>query len=291
MLILQERCFLAGTRTRIYRFFTSIRNTTRRSKKKIEECKLRKLVQDQKLVLVLDLDHTLVHCTEKESDKVVDNIFFLPTTQQKKYFLKLRPGLVQFLSSLKDRYELYVYTLASREYATKVLSLIDEKSAFFRKERIITREDIQPGSLKKLTHILPFSSSMVVILDDREDVWVNGTQNLIKAETFCYFETDLPVHATVSGELTLNSNDCYLERILPVLMDIHTEFYNGSQENRDIKDILHKFKRRSVPQNRPVKKLKYSTIKWASEDEELALMIEAGILRNKMLENVKEGLS
>jgi len=192
---------------------------------------------------------------------------------------------------LKDRYELYVYTLASREYATKVLSLIDEKSAFFRKERIITREDIQPGSLKKLTHILPFSSSMVVILDDREDVWVNGTQNLIKAETFCYFETDLPVHATVSGELTLNSNDCYLERILPVLMDIHTEFYNGSQENRDIKDILHKFKRRSVPQNRPVKKLKYSTIKWASEDEELALMIEAGILRNKMLENVKEGLS
>lgn len=94
------------------------------------------------------------------------------------YYVKPRPGLANFLRSLSDKYELHVYTMGTRSYADCVCRLVDPDGSLFG-TRILSRDE--NGSLvqKSLTRLFPMDTSMVVIIDDRGDVW-QWSPNLIK---------------------------------------------------------------------------------------------------------------
>ncbi|KAF6003858.1 RNA polymerase II [Cyanidiococcus yangmingshanensis] len=112
------------------------------------------------------------------------------------YYIKLRPGLRQFLRNVASRFELHIYTMGSRPYADAIASIIDPDKRLFQ-GRITSRDDFEDGRLnqKNLKHVFPCDDSMVLVVDDREDVWIaqdaaskaRHFPNLIKARPYFFF--------------------------------------------------------------------------------------------------------
>jgi len=101
------------------------------------------------------------------------------------YYVKPRPGLQLFLAELAEKYEMYVYTMGTRSYAECVCRLVDPQGNLFG-ARILSRDE--NGSLlqKSLKKLFPMDTSMVVIIDDRADVW-KWSPNLLKVVPFDFF--------------------------------------------------------------------------------------------------------
>ena len=72
----------------------------------------------KKFTLVLDLDETLI------SFKIINNM-------KNKGILRLRPGLYEFLLSIKPNFELIIFTSATKEYADPLIDAIEKKMKYF----------------------------------------------------------------------------------------------------------------------------------------------------------------
>ncbi|PWN37086.1 FCP1-like phosphatase, partial [Meira miltonrushii] len=162
----------------------------------------RRLLEQRKLALIVDLDQTIIHATvdptvgEWMKDQsnanykaLADVGKFLLGVDGKAdgcwYYVKPRPGLQNFLTQLSERYELHVYTMGTRTYAESVCRLVDPDGSLFG-ARIISRDE--NGSLlqKSLSKLFPMDTSMVAIIDDRADVW-QWSPNLVRVTPFDFF--------------------------------------------------------------------------------------------------------
>ncbi|GAA5944378.1 uncharacterized protein JCM15063_000934, partial [Sporobolomyces koalae] len=94
------------------------------------------------------------------------------------YYIKMRPGLASFLSRISQIYEMHVYTMGTRAYAIEVCKVIDPTGALFG-GRILSRDESGSMTRKSLQRLFPCDTNMVVIIDDRADVW-DGSPNLVK---------------------------------------------------------------------------------------------------------------
>jgi len=105
-------------------------------------------MQTRKLVLVCDLDQTLVHASIEPSieelmeagDPRVKDVHRLLIPGNKPHFIRLRPYLREFFQSLRDYYEFHIYTFGSRAYASQVASVLDIEKTLFQ-DRIISRDE------------------------------------------------------------------------------------------------------------------------------------------------------
>ena len=69
-----------------------------------------------------------------------------------------------------------------------IAQLIDPSGRYFH-GRILSRSDCPAGlKQKELRRLFPCGVSMVAVLDDREDVWLNSLDNLIKIEPYKFLE-------------------------------------------------------------------------------------------------------
>ena len=92
--------------------------------------------------------------------------------------LECRPGLSGFLQKMSEMFELHVYTAGTRTYANAICSCIDPTGKLFS-ERILSRNESGSASTKSLKRLFPTDESMVVVIDDRWEVWAHG-KNLVK---------------------------------------------------------------------------------------------------------------
>ncbi|TIA82051.1 hypothetical protein E3P98_01697 [Wallemia ichthyophaga] len=161
------------------------------------------LLKSSKLSLIVDLDQTVIHATVDPTVQswlddpslvypgALDDIHkfklddFTPLNQSCSYFVKFRPGLIDFLHELNHLYELHVYTMGTKSYAAAVCQLIDPTGSLFS-ERILTRDDSGSFTSKSLLRLFPTDTSMCVIIDDRADVW-SDSPNLVKCNPFEFF--------------------------------------------------------------------------------------------------------
>ena len=123
-----------------------------------------RLHESQRLMLVLDLDHTLLHAVD---DKAASELFDLSQRQQKGelgdmltphqaanladvhqirvggqlHHVKFRPGLQGLLNACKPLFDMYVYTQGTRPYADAVLEVLDPDNSLFQR-RAITRSSV-----------------------------------------------------------------------------------------------------------------------------------------------------
>ncbi|OBZ79019.1 RNA polymerase II subunit A C-terminal domain phosphatase [Grifola frondosa] len=181
---------------------------------RIEQETAEHLYTSRKLSLIVDLDQTIVHATvdptvqkpETESDNATEdevNPNWDALKDVKKfrlgpealgqphqrggkgkekiieqegcmYYIKPRPGLHDFLLTLATKYEMHVYTMGTRAYAEEVCAAIDPQSNIFG-GRILSRDESGSMTQKSLQRLFPSDQSMVVIIDDRADVW-DGVQ-------------------------------------------------------------------------------------------------------------------
>ncbi|KAK9764920.1 CTD phosphatase Fcp1 [Basidiobolus ranarum] len=75
--------------------------------------------------------------------------------------------------------------MGTRNYASAVATVIDPDQEFF-KERILSRDESGSMTQKTIQRLFPCDTSMVVIIDDRGDVW-EWSPNLIKVNPYDFF--------------------------------------------------------------------------------------------------------
>ncbi|KAK7023823.1 RNA polymerase II subunit A C-terminal domain phosphatase [Favolaschia claudopus] len=101
------------------------------------------------------------------------------------YYIKRRPGWEAFLEDMATKYQMHVYTMGTRAYAEKVCALIDPTGKIFG-GRLLSRDESGSLTQKSLQRLFPSDTSMVVIIDDRADVW-EWSPNLIKVVPYDFF--------------------------------------------------------------------------------------------------------
>ncbi|KAL4705546.1 hypothetical protein ACJJTC_006874 [Scirpophaga incertulas] len=158
-----------------------------------------RLLKDKKLVLLVDLDQTLVHTT---NDNVPPNLkgvlhFFLrgPGSHGRWCHTKLRPKTQEFLESASKIYELHVCTFGARQYAHAIADLLDPEKKYFS-HRILSRDECFDPRTKSanLKALFPCGDNMVCIIDDREDVWRHAS-NLIHVRPYSFFQSTGDINA------------------------------------------------------------------------------------------------
>jgi RNA polymerase II subunit A-like phosphatase len=167
-----------------------------------EEAK-RRLLESRKLSLVVDLDQTIIHATvdptvaEWQRDPANPNYEAVKNVRSFQliddgpggrgcwYYIKLRPGLEEFLEEISKTYELHIYTMGTRAYAQNIAKLVDPQQKIFG-DRILSRDESGSMVVKNLQRLFPVDTDMVVIIDDRGDVW-KWSENLIKVIPYDFF--------------------------------------------------------------------------------------------------------
>ncbi|KAI8137845.1 hypothetical protein BJV82DRAFT_633442 [Fennellomyces sp. T-0311] len=171
---------------------------SRKEAERLEQENADRLLEHRKLSLILDLDQTVVHATwdptvgdwmndeNNTNHPATKDIrrFTLPGSSLM-YYIKLRPGLSEFLKQVSELYELHIYTMGTRHYADAVAREIDPEDTLFR-GRILSRDESGSVTQKKIQRLFPCDTSMVVVLDDRSDVW-SFSPNLIKIKPYEFF--------------------------------------------------------------------------------------------------------
>lgn len=170
---------------------------------RVEDAAKRRLLASKKLSLVVDLDQTIIHAavdpTIAEWQKDRDNpnyeavkdvrAFQLiddgPGMRGCWYYIKLRPGLMDFLERISKLYELHIYTMGTRQYAQQIAKIVDPTRKYFG-DRILSRDESGSMTAKSLQRLFPVDTKMVVIIDDRGDVW-KWSDNLVKVAPFDFF--------------------------------------------------------------------------------------------------------
>ena len=125
---------------------------------KIDEEAKHRLLSSRKLSLVVDLDQTIIHAavdpTIAEWMKDKDNPNYEAVKDVRSfqlvddgpgmrgcwYYIKLRPGLEDFLDHISQLYELHIYTMGTRQYAQQVANIVDPHRKYFG-DRILSRDE------------------------------------------------------------------------------------------------------------------------------------------------------
>ena len=130
---------------------------------------------DTQLILIIDLDLTLVHAIHDDDAITLFNqwmssvkdehwireiqaqltsleLFYIDDSGSSRFsnlLMKTRPGIITLLHELAARYELIVYTQGEVQYAEQVMKILDPDDSLF-KGRFIARGDPQGEPQKKL---------------------------------------------------------------------------------------------------------------------------------------------
>lgn len=192
---------------------------SRAEAERIDQETTTRLLEQRKLALIVDLDQTIIHVTvdptvrewaqdvtnpnwhalrdivafqlgadgktvshQPEPLRADDATSFATGGDEDGcwYFVKLRPHLAAFLATLAEKFELHVYTMGTRSYADCICRIVDPDGKLFG-ARILSRDENESMVQKSLARLFPINTSMVVIIDDRADVWA-WSPNLIKVD-------------------------------------------------------------------------------------------------------------
>ena len=93
-----------------------------------------RLTQDRKLVLLVDLDQTLIHTTNDSIPPNLKDVYHFQLYGQNSpwYHTRVRPGTASFLQRVSALYELHICTFGARLYAHTIAAYLDPDKKFFR---------------------------------------------------------------------------------------------------------------------------------------------------------------
>ncbi|XP_034035966.1 CTD small phosphatase-like protein 3 [Thalassophryne amazonica] len=167
--------------------------------------------------LVVDLEETLMFSSLNVIERA--DYTFHTTFQDHKYkvYLILRPRVKEFLQSVAKIYELFVYTCAKKDYAEKILDILDPQRKLFRHR--LYQEDCACvlGHYIKDLSILERDLAKTVVLDNAPHTYPYHLMNTIPIKSW-------------SGE----EEDRELQKLIPYLEKLSTA--------EDFREVLKKRK-------------------------------------------------
>ncbi|WCJ29131.1 RNA polymerase II C-terminal domain phosphatase-like 4 [Euphorbia peplus] len=224
---------------------------------RLRDTDMKNLLRQRKLVLVLDLDHTLLNSTQlndlsAEEEYLKNQVDSLQDISNGSLFMlhymrmmtKLRPFVRTFLKEASQMFEMYIYTMGDRAYAHEMAKLLDPGREYFH-SRVISRDDGTQRHQKGLDIVLG-QESAVLILDDTENAWTKHKENLILMERYHFFHSScrqFGFNCKSLSELKSDESDSdgALARVLQVLRKIHHMFFDelvDSLDGRDVREVL-----------------------------------------------------
>uniref|UniRef100_A0A0A9DFH9 protein-serine/threonine phosphatase n=1 Tax=Arundo donax TaxID=35708 RepID=A0A0A9DFH9_ARUDO len=227
------------------------------------------LFSARKLCLVLDLDHTLLNSAKfGEVDPVHEEILRKKEEQDRSLlerhlyrfqhmgmWTKLRPGIWNFLKKASKLFQLHLYTMGNKLYATEMAKVLDPSGKLFSGRVISRGDDGDPldsddrVKSKDLDGVLGMESA-VVIIDDSIRVWPHNKHNLIVVERYTYFpcsrrQFGLPGPSLLEIDRDERPEDGTLASSLAVIERIHQNFFSHPNLNEaDVRSILASEQRR-----------------------------------------------
>lgn len=200
--------------------FTVLHNNTnvllnKTEAKRVNEEMYDSITKNKRLVLLLDLDQTVIHTSvsavfgayytqlkrKKERRKKEKNASLLEEEKENSilsvreiriegysYYVKERDRLSWFLKEVSKYYEIHIYTMGNKAYASAILDILDKDREIFG-NRVVTRDDNFGCFDKDIKRLFPTNSKHVVILDDRPDVW-GFVDNLYPIRPYYFFQTE-----------------------------------------------------------------------------------------------------
>lgn len=241
---------------------------SREEAERIETNSTTQLLKSNRLVLVVDLDQTVIHASvspeigkwvedpespQHEAVKDVKSFVLKERGQQSWYFVKLRPGLSEFLEQMCKLYEMHIYTMATKQYALEIAKLIDPEGKFFA-DRILSRDASGDLLRKNLQRLFPVSTQMVTIIDDRGDVW-GWVPNLVRVVPYQFWSNTGDINSqflpkrsglvtpdTIESEegneaVATHDKDQELRNIGLALSKLHSRFYKAYEPGLDLPDV------------------------------------------------------
>ena len=170
----------------------------------LEKSRVEDYLTSKKLILLLDLDNTILHCCSIQIpqeqikylfEKYVLYLSKIPIKNESNRYdtilIKFRPYLKTFLKNIKNKFEIFVYTQATKEYATGIIQYINKnfEEDILSTGRMIPRildENGVPKN-KSLKNVFPTQEKMILIIDDNIDVWKESGDNFICIYPYRFF--------------------------------------------------------------------------------------------------------
>ncbi|KAI5180501.1 RNA polymerase II subunit A C-terminal domain phosphatase [Nematocida sp. AWRm80] len=191
------------------KLFTVLHNNTNlllneSEAERINEESYSRLMREKKMVLLLDLDQTVIHTSiSKSLAKYYTELTKYASNPEDKeemsireinqlvideftFYVCLRDNLEWFLRTISEYYEIHIYTMGNKTYGNAIARLIDKDGSIFG-NRIVTRDDNLGCFAKDLKRLFPTNAKNVVILDDRMDVW-GFCKNLFPIRPYTFFK-------------------------------------------------------------------------------------------------------
>eukprot|EP01006_Ploeotia_vitrea_P022886 TRINITY_DN55308_c0_g1_i1.p1 TRINITY_DN55308_c0_g1~~TRINITY_DN55308_c0_g1_i1.p1 ORF type:complete len:847 (+),score=118.78 TRINITY_DN55308_c0_g1_i1:58-2541(+) len=191
-----------------------------------------RLSAERKAILVLDLDHTLAHCTRNKENAGNAPSF---TIGDELWFYHFRPGLTSFIQQLQPLFEIHMYTFATRPYAEHLTNAIsgmvpDPRTVRFR--TLFTRNECIDKKRKSVREMFPNSRNVLVVDDNKGDVWLENEQ-LLRVPPFYHF----------GKKAKRSPNDQHLYTLLSFLKKFHSIYFDYG--NCDTGHLLGKIREMS----------------------------------------------
>ena len=203
------------------------------------------LKENKKLILLVDLDQTLIDSTVQERakhERSVYQIQFKRGTDCSTYYTKIRPGTRRFLQSLSSKFELIACTKAKDVYAKAVVNILDPKAELF-KNRIISADHFSsPHSKEDILEkiCLDGDTSLIIAIDDRRDMWSSYDQ-MIQVKPFNYWKAPwrYEFSSRVLSFLRLEKKKIevfhddkdYLFALLSLLDNVYSQYFNSKKQS------------------------------------------------------------
>ena len=182
----------------------------------------------KKLLLFLDIDHTILHSTrDKKAGEFSKHSAFkedtyainFPNPYNAIYYCKFRPGFRELINTVCDKFSIILYTMGSRPYAEQVGKIIDDNyipnKNYKIGNRIICREDHgdvpeigkTDNYKKSINEFAPLNNEWCMIIDDTPEIWLNSDQ-VYRVPKYLFWpnpENFYPGTSTKSQQFSKNS--------------------------------------------------------------------------------------
>ncbi|VDK83663.1 unnamed protein product [Onchocerca ochengi] len=218
------------------------------------------LLKARKLVLLVDLDQTLIHTTNHTFKVEKDTDVLHYKLKGTDFYTKIRPYAREFLRRMATLYEMHIISYGERQYAHRIAEFLDPDKIYFG-HRILSRDELFCAMYKtrNMQALFPCGDHMIVMIDDRPDVW-QYSDALIQVKPYRFFKEigDINAPRYDKGESILSGSyaeqdmesedDETLEYVAVVLTKVHSAFYelyDDAKVNRfpDLKGIISYLRR------------------------------------------------
>lgn len=176
-----------------------------------------------KLNVLLDLDNTIIYSKLYNKNDTINfcdesylTILCEHVTHNTIYQIHVRNKFSEFLLELKKHFNIYIYTMATFDYASSICHSLEHilKTQIF--SGIIARDGDHHGQSKYFYSLKYLNEKNTIVIDDNINVWIDDNKkNLIQIKKFKY----------VSYENYLADNE------LSILQQIITKFINDIKNN------------------------------------------------------------